>query len=438
MSSLPAYRTHTKREKTSLSAHASGIGGQAVIEGIMMKNKDMYSVAVRTESGDINVNVEEYDSVAPTPVLNKIPFIRGIFNFVDSLILGTRVLNYSASFYEDEGEKKSGRETSEAAGKFVSVITVIISLAIAIGLFMLLPYFLSQFVRRWLVNETVIAVIEGLIRIIIFLLYLVAISSLKDIRRVFMYHGAEHKCINCLEHGLPLTIENVEKSSRQHKRCGTSFLFFVVFVSVVLFVFIKTSDPIMRIVLRVLLIPVIAGISYEIIRLAGRSDNILINILSSPGMMLQKLTTREPDAEMIEVAIVAVDAIFDWKGFLLDEFGYDVNAGFSYENAGFEEPEYEQPVYDEQPGYDDSAPYGYEQPQASQPGALQGGYDMNAPYGYGQAGYEQPVYGQPGYDVNAPYGYEGAGYGQAGYEQLGYEQSGYDRHEVDQSEYGNQ
>ncbi len=322
--------------------HFSGIGGQAVIEGIMMKNKDMYAVAVRTENGDINVAVEQYDSVAPSPVLNKIPFIRGVFNFVDSLILGTRTLNYSASFYEDEGDKK---ETSETAGKFVSVITIIISLAIAIALFMLLPYFLSQLVRRWLVNETVIAVIEGLIRILIFVLYLVTISALKDIRRVFMYHGAEHKCINCLEHGLPLTIENVARSSRQHKRCGTSFLFFVVFISVILFLFIRTSDPIMRIVLRVLLIPVIAGISYEIIRLAGRTDNFFINLLSSPGMLLQKLTTREPDASMIEVAIVAVDAVFDWRGFLLDEFGYDVNAMYGYGQQGYGQAGYDQAGY---------------------------------------------------------------------------------------------
>ena len=313
--------------------HFSGIGGQAVIEGIMMKNKDMYSVAVRTENGDINVNVEQYDSIAPAAILNRIPFIRGIFNFIDSLILGTRTLNYSASFYEDADADKSGTDASQAGGKFMSVITVIFSLAIAIGLFMLLPFFLSQVVRRWVVNETAIAVIEGVIRIIIFVLYLVAISGLKDIKRVFMYHGAEHKCINCLEHGLPLTIENVARSSRQHKRCGTSFLFFVVFISVVLFVFIRTSDPVMRVVLRILLIPVIAGISYEIIRLAGRTNNFFIRILSAPGMMLQKLTTREPDASMIEVAIVAVDAVFDWKGFLLDEFGYDVSASYGYDRT---------------------------------------------------------------------------------------------------------
>ncbi|MCR5603920.1 MAG: DUF1385 domain-containing protein [Lachnospiraceae bacterium] len=310
--------------------HYSGIGGQAVIEGIMMKNKDRYSVAVRQPDGQINVALEEYDSFAPVKSLNNIPFVRGVFNFIDSLILGTRTLNYSARFYEedepvgssgtDEGQKK---EVSGAASNIVSAITVIISIVFAVGLFMLLPYFLSQFIRRWIVSDTIIAILEGVIRIAIFVLYLVAISCMNDIKRVFMYHGAEHKCINCLESGLPLTIDNVAMSSRQHKRCGTSFLFFVVFVSVVLFVFIRVDDPVMRVVARVLLIPVIAGISYEIIRLAGKTDNIFIRILSAPGLMLQKLTTREPDDDMIEVAIVAVDAVFDWREYLQREFGME-------------------------------------------------------------------------------------------------------------------
>ena len=393
--------------------HYSGIGGQAVIEGIMMKNKDMYSVAVRTENGDINVTVEQYDSIAPSPVLNRIPFIRGIFNFVDSLILGTRTLNYSVSFYEEEEPGRRGKETTEAAGKFVSVITVIFSLVIAIALFMLLPYFLSQLVRRWLVNETVIAVIEGLIRIAIFVIYLVSISALKDIRRVFMYHGAEHKCINCLEHGLPLTIENVAGSSRQHKRCGTSFLFFVVFISVVLFVFIRTSDPVMRIVLRVLLIPVIAGISYEIIRLAGRTNNPLINLLSSPGLMLQKLTTREPDASMIEVAIVAVDSVFDWKGYLLNEFGYDVNAMHEYNsNTRYEqEPELNIPYEPEgNVPYvpEGNAPYAPEGNAAYMPeGNIPYAPEGNVPYAPdGNVPYVPEGNGPYVPDGNAPYGYE--------------------------------
>ena len=406
--------------------HYSGIGGQAVIEGIMMKNKDMYSVAVRTENGDINVTVEQYDSIAPSPVLNRIPFIRGIFNFVDSLILGTRTLNYSASFYEEEDPGRKGKETTEAAGKFVSVITVIFSLAIAIALFMLLPYFLSQLVRRWIVNETVIAVIEGLIRIAIFILYLVLISALKDIKRVFMYHGAEHKCINCLEHGLPLTIENVAGSSRQHKRCGTSFLFFVVFISVILFVFIRTSDPVMRIVLRILLIPVIAGISYEIIRLAGRTNNPLVNLLSAPGLLLQKLTTREPDASMIEVAIVAVDSVFDWKGYLLNEFGYDVSAMHEYNvNASYSHEENASygPEEGTQYGPEEGAQYG---PDVNAPY----GYDGNAPYGYGG----NVVYGPDGNVVYGPdgnivYGPDGnAVYGPDGNAPYGYDR---------QSDYGN-
>ena len=300
----------------------SGIGGQAVIEGIMMKNKDRYSVAVRTQGGSINVSVEEYDSVAPFKVLNKIPFIRGVFAFIDSLVLGIRTLNYSASFFEDENEREQkGTAGTAVMSKVVSVLTVIVSLVIAIALFMLLPYFLSQLLRRWIINDTILALIEGVIRIVIFILYLLLISCLNDIKRVFMYHGAEHKCINCLEHGFPLTVENVARSSRQHKRCGTSFLFFVVLISVILFVFIRVNDPVMRVVLRLVLIPVIAGISYEIIRLAGRSDNPIVRVLSAPGLALQKLTTREPDDEMIEVAMVAVDAVFDWRTYLYEEFG---------------------------------------------------------------------------------------------------------------------
>ncbi|MBR6486056.1 MAG: DUF1385 domain-containing protein [Lachnospiraceae bacterium] len=308
--------------KKKRSDHNSFIGGQAVIEGIMMKNKDRYSVAVRTQGGSINVSVEEYDSVAPFKVLNRIPFIRGVFAFIDSLVLGIRTLNYSASFFEDENEREQkGTAGTAAMSKVVSALTVIVSLVIAIALFMLLPYFLSQLLRRWIINDTILALIEGVIRIVIFILYLLLISCLNDIKRVFMYHGAEHKCINCLEHGFPLTVENVARSSRQHKRCGTSFLFFVVLISVILFVFIRVNDPVMRVVLRLVLIPVIAGISYEIIRLAGRSDNPIVRVLSAPGLALQKLTTREPDDEMIEVAMVAVDAVFDWRTYLYEEFG---------------------------------------------------------------------------------------------------------------------
>lgn len=313
--------------------HYSGIGGQAVIEGIMMKNGDKYSVAVRTPSGDIEVALEEYESSVPIKAFGKIPFIRGIFNFIDSLVLGTKTLTYSASFYEEE-------EVNKKSEKLLNTLTVIFSVILAVGLFILLPYYMSQFLRKWIVSDAAIAACEGGIRVLIFVLYLVFISLMKDIKRVFMYHGAEHKCINCLEHGRVLNVENVKKSSRMHKRCGTSFLFFVVFVSVILFIFIRVEDPIMRVVVRLLLIPVIAGISYEIIRLAGRSNNIFVRILSAPGMWLQRLTTREPDDSMIEVGITAVSAVFDWKDYLMREFGVNADAEPVCE---------EQPVYEEQP-----------------------------------------------------------------------------------------
>ena len=309
-----------KKRKKSCPRY-SGIGGQAVLEGIMMKNKDKYSVAVRTPDGDIDVMVEEYESFAPSKALTQIPFIRGVFNFIDSLILGIRTLNYSASFYEEEQDthkkdKILDRIFKDHAEKVLSTITVILSIAIAVGLFVLLPYYLSMLLKRVIVSDTAVAILEGVLRVVIFVAYIVLISCMKDIRRVFMYHGAEHKCINCIETGNELTVENVRKSSREHKRCGTSFLFFVVFLSVILFIFIRVEEPVARIAIRLLLIPVIASLAYEIIRLAGRSNNIIVRILSAPGMWLQRLTTREPDDSMIEVGIAAVEAVFDWKEYL--------------------------------------------------------------------------------------------------------------------------
>lgn len=299
----------------------SGIGGQAVLEGIMMKNKDKYSVAVRTPDGDIDVTVEEYESFAPSKALTRIPFIRGVFNFIDSLILGIRTLNYSAKFYEEEQDthkkdKLLDRIFKDNTEKVLSTITVIFSVAIAIGLFVIAPYYLSQLLSKFIVSDTAIAILEGVLRVVIFVGYIILISCMKDIRRVFMYHGAEHKCINCIENGHELTVENVRRSSREHKRCGTSFLFFVVFLSVILFIFIRVEEPVARIAIRLLLIPVIASLAYEIIRLAGRSNNIFVRMLSAPGMWLQRLTTREPDDTMIEVGIAAVDAVFDWKEYI--------------------------------------------------------------------------------------------------------------------------
>ncbi len=309
----------------------SGIGGQAVLEGVMMKNGESYAVAVRKSDGDIDVDVEVFHGVAHGTKLSKIPFIRGVFNFIDSLVLGMRALNHSADFYEDEPatyateEKLFDRVFGDKAAKVASGITVVISLVIAIALFMVLPYFLSTLLGQYVQNASLLTIIEGLIRLLIFLAYIVAITAMKDIKRLYMYHGAEHKCINCLEHGHVLNVHNVRRSSRLHRRCGTSFLLFVMVVSIILFLFIRVDNHALRVLLRIALLPVIAGISYEIIRLAGRTDNILVRILSAPGIALQRLTTKEPDDDMIEVAIKSVEAVFDWREFLESNFDININ-----------------------------------------------------------------------------------------------------------------
>ena len=312
-------------------AHYSGIGGQAVLEGVMMKNKDKYAVAVRRPDGKIDIDVEEYTGIYSDKKITRFPFIRGVFAFIDSLILGMRVTMHSASFYEEEDEKPSKAEEKivkmlgEKADNIMMGLTVTISVIIAVALFMLLPFYLSSLLSTYLRNESLIAIIEGLLRILIFVIYIVAITAMKDIKRLYMYHGAEHKCINCLEKGRVLTVHEVKRSSRLHKRCGTSFLLFVVLVSVIVFFFIRVDNMALKVLLRLALVPVIAGISYEIIRLAGRSDNIIVRILSAPGMLMQRLTTKEPDDDMIEVAIASVEAVFDWKAYLKDTFGYEVD-----------------------------------------------------------------------------------------------------------------
>lgn len=314
----------------------SGIGGQAVLEGIMMKNKEKYAIAVRKPDGEITVHMDHYEGVMKDSVLKKIPFVRGVFNFVDSLILGMRCINYSATFYEEEEEPtKFDKALDKISGgnseKLLSGIVSVISVILAVGIFILLPYYISSILKGFVKNDSLMAVIEGAVRLVIFLLYVLLISLMKDIRRLYMYHGAEHKCINCIEKGRELTVRNVMRCSRQHKRCGTSFLFFVIIVSIVLFFFIRVENPLYKVGLRILLIPVVAGIAYEIIRLAGKSDNIFIRILSAPGMLVQRMTTKEPDEQMVEVAIAAVEAVFDWKTFLKEEFGYDLSDTPVYE-----------------------------------------------------------------------------------------------------------
>ena len=299
------------------------IGGQAVIEGVMMKNMDRYAVSVRKPNGKIETKVEECISFAEKHPLFQLPVFRGMANFLESMVIWMKTLNYSASFYEDEEEQTESRTKQllekilgEKAEKIIMGIVLVFSLAISIGLFMILPYIASEALGKLIRNEYVILFMEGIIRIAIFLGYIVLISRMEDIKRVFMYHGAEHKTINCLEAGVPLTPENVDNFSRLHKRCGTSFIFIVMIISMVFFFFIRVDTIWLRIVLRLLFLPLVAGVSYEFIRLAGSSDHPLVQIFSKPGLALQKLTTKEPDHSMIEVAIASVEGVFDWREYL--------------------------------------------------------------------------------------------------------------------------
>ena len=306
----------------------SGIGGQAVMEGVMMKNQEKYAVAVRKPDHGIEVKVSEYKGIVKNKKIRNMPVLRGVFSFIESLALGMQVLTYSASFFEEEEEEKKEKAAmseeqqrkkeskEEKQEKAMMGGTVVLSVVLAVAIFMMLPYYISSFFRKIITSQWAVALLEGVIRLVIFIGYVALISLMKDIKRVYMYHGAEHKCINCIEHGLDLNVENVRKSSRLHKRCGTSFLLIVMLVSVLFFMFIRVDSPLLRVVYRLVLIPVIAGVSYEFIRLAGRSDNVIVNLLSKPGMWLQRITTSEPDDEMIEVGIASVEAVFDWKPYV--------------------------------------------------------------------------------------------------------------------------
>lgn len=314
-------------------SRSCGIGGQAVLEGVMMKKGDLYAVTVRKPDGELIVDTEEFHGVLHGNRIKNTPFIRGIFNFVDSLVLGTRTLNYSSQFFDDESAKETSFDQwfkkvfKDKADNVVAGVTVVLSIVLAIAIFMLLPYFISSLLDSFVRNNTILAIIEGIIRLAIFVGYVVLISAMEDIKRVYMYHGAEHKCINCIERGRELTVENVMGSSRLHKRCGTSFMLFVMMISIIVFMLIKVEDPMMRVLVRIILVPVIAGISYEVIRLAGNnSNNVLVKIISAPGMWLQTLTTKEPTEDMVEVAIKSVEAVFDWREYLKEEFGYDEEA----------------------------------------------------------------------------------------------------------------
>ena len=316
-----------------MGVKGSGIGGQAVMEGVMMKNGDRYAVAVRKPDKEIIVKTAESPGFVKGKKFLGLPFVRGVFNFVDSLVLGMKTLTYSAGFFDDEEEEEPEKEPSKLEKKIddflgtkkgmdlLMGVTVAFSMVLAVAVFMILPYLLSLLLRKVTDSQSLIAACEGVLKIAIFMGYITLISRMKDIQRVFMYHGAEHKCINCIEHGMELNVENVMKSSREHKRCGTSFLLIVMVVSIILHMFIRVDSKTRGFVIRILLLPVVAGISYEFIRLAGTSDNRLVALLSKPGMALQHMTTREPGPDMVEVAIASVEAVFDWKKFLNENFG---------------------------------------------------------------------------------------------------------------------
>ena len=293
------------------------IGGQAVIEGIMMKNNDKYAIAVRKPDKEIEVKIEKYKPAGEKCKLFKIPIVRGVFNFVESLVIGVKTLMYSAEFYDEEEDVEKKKEES-SDGLFM-FLTVAFSIVLAVGLFMLLPAFLASLLDGVIKNHFVLGLVEGVLRLIIFLLYVVLISRMEDIKRTFMYHGAEHKCINCLEAGDDLTVENIMKHTRFHKRCGTSFLFIVMIVSILVFMCIRTDTVWLRLLYRVLLVPLVAGISYEFIKFAGKYDNAVANILSKPGLWVQRLTTKEPTEDMVEVAIKAVEGVLDWRAYLEEE-----------------------------------------------------------------------------------------------------------------------
>ncbi|MBO5072836.1 MAG: DUF1385 domain-containing protein [Eubacterium sp.] len=320
----------------------SGIGGQAVLEGVMMRNKDQCAIAVRRPDGEIELKKQECKSIRDKYKFAGLPVIRGVAAFVDSLRMGMETLNYSASLMEEEEEKKDADETEETREKkekkesLLMGLVMVLAVIVAIAIFVIAPFLVSESLRRVVRSAQLRGLIEGVIRVVLFVVYVKLISLMEDIKRVFMYHGAEHKSINCIENGLELTVENVRRQKTQHKRCGTSFLLVVMFVSILFFMFIVVRNMWLRMALRILLIPVIAGISYEFIRYAGSHDNVVSNILSKPGLWLQGLTTAEPDDPMIEVAIASVDAVFDWKNFVAEVRAEEKTA--NRETAGQKSP----------------------------------------------------------------------------------------------------
>ncbi|MCL2399433.1 MAG: DUF1385 domain-containing protein [Defluviitaleaceae bacterium] len=295
-------------------------GGQAVMEGVMMRGKTLYSMAVRKPNGEVTVVTRPIKENGKEWSLLKLPVIRGMAAFVSSLSLGMKTLTESAEIATEGIEEEPSRferflqdKFGDRLNKILMNISIVLAVGIAMLLFVLLPLWIGGALNNWLINghPGLLGVIEGLVRLLIFLAYVLLISRSKDIRRVFEYHGAEHKAINAYEQNAELTPDNVQTYSRLHNRCGTSFLLIVMFISILVFAFVRTPDPWIRLASRLILIPVVAGLSYEVIRWAGRSKSGLVKVISFPGLCLQRITTSEPDNSQTEIAITALKAVLE-------------------------------------------------------------------------------------------------------------------------------
>jgi uncharacterized protein YqhQ len=306
-----------KEKKPGENRFRTSIGGQALMEGILMRGVDRQAIVCRKADGSLTVKTEELKLIKKRYPILGWPFIRGVVNFLDSMVKGVKALIWSAEqLPEEEQEEPDKLETwirkhfpDDKAEKLVIYTAVVIGIAFAVLLFSLMPTLLAGLLARFFPLGVWRGLAEGLIRVAVFVGYIWLCSKMKEINRVWRYHGAEHKTIFCYENGLPLTVENARAQSRFHPRCGTSFLFIVILVSILVFSVVTTSDTLVRLGLHLLLLPVIVGISYELIKLAGRHDNLFTRIISAPGKALQHLTTAEPDDSMLEVAIEALKPV---------------------------------------------------------------------------------------------------------------------------------
>lgn len=292
------------------------VGGQAVIEGVMMQSKDKRAVAVRKSDGEIALKEDRIKSWVRDKNIDKIPFVRGSFVMIDTMIQGIKSLNFSSEFFMEEAEEDKfdlfiKKIFKDKANDIIIIFSLVIAMLLSAGLFIFIPTLVGGAFSKVMPNDFMLNLIEGIIRIVILFAYIVLISRSKDIERVFQYHGAEHKSIYCYENDLELTVENARKFKRLHPRCGTNFLFIVMVVSIILFAFFGWPNPILRIFMRIICVPIVAGLSYEVIRILGKYDNRFTKIIAYPGMMLQYFTTKEPDDEQLEVALEALKAVVD-------------------------------------------------------------------------------------------------------------------------------